>query len=100
MVTERNPLEETEKSFQTLIKLASNPECIPSLLDGLANCIQAIVVVSEQTENLVLEKLVNTLLNQIIQVSNVLHNQFIRVGKVLHNIITKVGICYSIKSYR
>ena len=68
-VAERSPLEETEKSLQTLIKLSMNPECIGSLLEGLTNCIQAIMVVSSQSENTVLEQLVSKLLGQIIQVT-------------------------------
>ena len=66
---ERNPLEDTEKSLQTLIKLSMNPECIGSLLEGLTNCIQAIMVVSTQSDNTVLEQLVSKLLTQIIQVT-------------------------------
>ena len=62
------PLEETEKSLQTLIKLASNPECIPSLLDGLAGCLDAIMLVSERCESTTLPTLVSNLLSGIIQV--------------------------------
>ena len=65
---ERSPLVETQKSLETLIKLATNPECLSSLLDGLTGCIQAIVTVIEQVENERLDRLLANLLNQIVQV--------------------------------
>ena len=69
VISERNPLEETERSLQTLIKLASNSECVPSLIDGLGSCVQSIMAVSDQSENATVDHLVMALLNQIIQVS-------------------------------
>ena len=60
---------ETQKSLETLIKLASNPECLPSLLDGLSGCIQAIITVTEQVDVDSLDQLLMTLMIQIVQVS-------------------------------
>ena len=70
--SERNPVEETERSLQTLIKLASNPECVPALIDGLTPYLSTIMVVGpEHVENNILfDKHLMVLLNTLIQVSS------------------------------
>ena len=68
--SERNPVEETERSIQTLVKLASNPECVPALIDGLGPYLSTIMAITEQHENcVILDKHLMTLLNTLIQVS-------------------------------
>lgn len=62
-------MDEMEGSLHKLIKLASNAECVPSLIDGLGNCLQKIMtVVHEVGDNSSIDRLIMTLLNQIIQV--------------------------------
>ena len=52
-------MEETERSLQTLIKLACNAECITSLVDGLSACLSSILTINEQGEHPVLDRLLH-----------------------------------------
>ncbi|ELT88363.1 hypothetical protein CAPTEDRAFT_195648 [Capitella teleta] len=64
---ERKPLEDTERSLQTLIRLAGNVECLPALIDGLAPCIHTLVsVTAEPKQHASIENLLAALLNRII----------------------------------
>ncbi len=62
-------MEETERSLQTLIKLACNPECIPSLVDGLSACLSNILSINETGEHPVLDRLLHNLFSQMLQVN-------------------------------
>ena len=75
LFTERNPMEETERSLQTLIKLACNAECITSLVDGLSACLSSILTINEQGEHPVLDRLLHNLFNQMLQV--IIHSIFV-----------------------
>ena len=68
LIAERNPMEETERSLQTLIKLACNAECIPSLVDGLSVCLSSILTINEQGDHPALDRLLHNLFNQMLQV--------------------------------
>ena len=69
-LAERTPVEETERSLQTLIRLGSNPECVPALVDGLTPYLTTIMVAGpEHAENNALfDKHLMVLLNTLIQV--------------------------------
>lgn len=66
--TEKATLEETERTLYALKKLAQNPECTASLVDGLANYMRIIVTVTDSSECPAIEKAISELLNQILQV--------------------------------
>ena len=64
---------ECAKSLETLTRLACNPECISTLVDGLASSLTAILDVAEHQDGTDsgFDRLVRCLLNQIVKVSNV-----------------------------
>ncbi|XP_021351592.1 uncharacterized protein LOC110449213 [Mizuhopecten yessoensis] len=65
--SEKATLEETERTLYALKKLAQNPECTSSLVDGLANYMRIIVTVTDSSECPAIEKAISELLNQILQ---------------------------------
>ncbi|XP_069139171.1 uncharacterized protein [Argopecten irradians] len=67
--SEKATLEETERTLYALKKLAQNPECTSSLVDGLANYMRIIVTVTDSSECPAIEKAISELLNQILQVN-------------------------------
>ena len=75
MLADKFSLEETEKCLHMWIKLATNPECVSPLLDGLAccrdgmtTCLQVLLEKAQQTEACLLEKAISTLLHTLAQV--------------------------------
>lgn len=70
LISEKTSVEDAERSLTTLVKLASNWECVPAMLDGLAVYMRNILVIIDQAECPGVEKVINELFNQIVQVSN------------------------------
>ena len=67
--TDKAALDETLKSMETLMRLASNPECVPFLVDGLSSgCLTSVFTACEHSENSCLERSLSQLLNQIVKV--------------------------------
>ncbi|XP_071091113.1 1-phosphatidylinositol 4,5-bisphosphate phosphodiesterase epsilon-1-like [Haliotis cracherodii] len=64
---EKTSVEDAERSLTTLVKLASNWECVPAMLDGLAVYMRNILVIIDQAECPGVEKVINELFNQIVQ---------------------------------
>jgi len=62
--------DECIKSLETLTRLASNPECTSTLVDGLASSLAAILDVAEHQDGPAFgfDRLVRCLLNQIVKV--------------------------------
>lgn len=65
---DKSNLEEAERTLYALKKLAANKECVTSLLDGLTNYIRLKLPLSDNSECPSVEKAINELLNQILQV--------------------------------
>jgi len=65
--------DECAKSLETLTRLACNPECISTLVDGLVSSLTAILDVAEHQDGTTsgFDRLVRCLLNQIVKVSRV-----------------------------
>jgi len=61
-------VDECAKSLETLTRLACNPECISTLVDGLAPSLAAILDVAEHQDASGFDRLVCCLLNQIVKV--------------------------------
>jgi len=63
-------IEECSKSLDTLTRLACNPECTSTLVDGLVSSFAAILDVAEHQDGVSsgFDKLVRCLLNQIVKV--------------------------------
>jgi hypothetical protein len=68
---DKSNLEEAERSLYALKKAAANKECVISLLDGLTNYIRIVLTLTDNSECPAVEKAINELLNQILQV---MHN--------------------------
>jgi len=64
--------DECAKSLETLTRLACNPECISTLVDGLASSLTAILDVADHQDSAAsgFDRLVRCLLNQIVMVSH------------------------------
>ena len=68
LFSDKATLEETERTLYALKKLASNPECVTSLVERLANYIRIILTATNNTECRSVEKAISELLSQILQV--------------------------------
>jgi len=74
-VSDKMAEDECIKSLETLTRLACNPECISTLVDGLASSLAAILDVAEHHQDgggsaaTGFDRLVRCLLNQIVKVS-------------------------------
>lgn len=66
--SDKSNLEEAERTLYALKKLGANKECITSLLDGLTNYIRIVLTLTDNSECPSVEKAINELLNQILQV--------------------------------
>jgi len=62
--------DECTKALETLTRLASNPECTATLVDGLVSSLAAILDVAEHQDGAAFgfDRLVRCLLNQIVKV--------------------------------
>jgi hypothetical protein len=62
--------EETQKAMETLVHMASNPECTPILVDELSapGRLSLIFSACEHPDNVGTEKLLGCLLNQLVKV--------------------------------
>lgn len=67
-VAERALAEDVESSLLSLVRLAENWECVPMMLDGLAAYVRGLLPLMEQRETPNIEKGINELFNQIVQV--------------------------------
>lgn len=72
-VVDKLAADECAKSLETLTRLACNPECISTLVDGLVSSLTAILDVAEHQDSAAsgFDRLVRCLLNQIVKVSRV-----------------------------
>lgn len=66
---DKTACDDTERSLGALKKLASNPECLSALLDGLGSYMRTVMGITDQSECPGVEKAINELFNQIIRVS-------------------------------
>ncbi|XP_041371114.1 uncharacterized protein LOC121384690 [Gigantopelta aegis] len=64
---DKSSTDDAERSLCTLVKLASNWECIPTMLDGLAVYMRNVLTVIDGLDCPGIEKAVNELFNQIVQ---------------------------------
>lgn len=67
-ITDKSTLDDTAHSLYGLKKIASNYECIPSLLDGLADYIRIILTLTDNVDCPAIDKAINELMNQVLQV--------------------------------
>ncbi|XP_052101648.1 1-phosphatidylinositol 4,5-bisphosphate phosphodiesterase epsilon-1-like isoform X3 [Mytilus californianus] len=65
--TDKSTLDDTAHSLYGLKKIASNYECIPSLLDGLADYIRIILTLTDNVDCPAIDKAINELMNQVLQ---------------------------------
>jgi len=72
MLADKLASDECAKSLETLTRLACNPECISSLVDGLVSSLTAVLDVAEYPDGTVsgFDRLVRCLLNQIVKVGH------------------------------
>jgi len=71
VTTDKLAVDECAKSLETLTRLACNPECISTLVDGLVPSLAAILDVAEHQDASGFDRLVCCLLNEIVKVSHV-----------------------------
>jgi len=73
--------DECAKSLETLTRLACNPECISTLVDGLVSSLTAILDVAEHQDGTAsgFDRLVRCLLNQIIKVRRDIRSVGLRI---------------------
>ncbi|XP_053407871.1 uncharacterized protein LOC123546334 isoform X3 [Mercenaria mercenaria] len=64
---DRSSIDDTEKSLKALIKLAGNPECVSSLVEGLGNFMKSVLALTEHAESTAVENAISQLFNTIIQ---------------------------------
>ncbi|XP_052770885.1 1-phosphatidylinositol 4,5-bisphosphate phosphodiesterase epsilon-1-like [Mya arenaria] len=64
---DRSSQEETERSLRALVKLAANPECVSSLVEGLGNYMKLVLALTEQADSPSVEKAISQLFNTINQ---------------------------------
>jgi len=72
LLLDKLAVDECCKSLETLTRLACNPECISSLVDGLGTSLTAILDVAEHQDGTAsgFDRLVRCLLSQIVKVSD------------------------------
>ena len=72
LLLDKLAVDECSKSLETLTRLACNPECISTLVDGLVTSLTAILDVAEHQDGVAsgFDRLVRCLLNQIVKVSH------------------------------
>ena len=66
--SDKSAFDETEKSLKALIKMAANPECIPSLIEGLGNYMKLVLTLTDQADTPTIEAAITQLFSQCIQV--------------------------------
>ena len=69
LFSDRSNQEETERSLRALIKLAANPECVSSLVEGLGNYMKLVLALTEQADAPNVERAISQLFNTITQVN-------------------------------
>ncbi|GFR82894.1 1-phosphatidylinositol-4,5-bisphosphate phosphodiesterase epsilon-1 [Elysia marginata] len=70
VIIKRSWSEEAEKSLHILVKLATNWECVPAMLDSLLPYLRGILPCLELAEAPGVEKYINELFNTLLQDSN------------------------------
>ena len=82
-LADKSSLEDAAHSLYGLKKIASNYECIPSLLDGLATYIRTqVLTLTDNVDCPAIDKAINELMNQVLQVLSpklsIIENQLVR----------------------
>ena len=67
---DRNKLDEEAQTLYGCKRLAANYECIPTLIDGLANYIRNVLALTDNVDCPGIDKAINELMNQVLQVCN------------------------------
>lgn len=67
-ISDKSTLDEAAQSLYGLKKIAANYDCIPSILDGLANYIRIVLTLTDNVDCPAIDKAINELMNQVLQV--------------------------------
>lgn len=70
-ISDKSTLDEAAQSLYGLKKIAANYDCIPSILDGLANYIRIVLTLTDNVDSPAIDKAINELMNQVLQVIRV-----------------------------
>ena len=68
LFADKSAFDETEKSLRALIKMAANPECVSSLVEGLGSYMKLVLTLTDQADTPVIEAAITQLFSQVIQV--------------------------------